>query len=143
MRAIDTNVLVYAHREDSEHHRAALDRVEDVASAGRAWAIPFQCLVEFVGIVTHPRIYAPPTPLDVALEAVRALLQLPDVRVLTESPEAWPKVEALIRKAKARGPRVHDARIAAVCKDHGVTEIVTADRRFPRLAGLRVRDLLA
>lgn len=143
MIAVDTNLLVYAHREDSAHHEIASEALVSLVSEPSPWALPMQCLIEFVGIVTHPRIYAPPTPLDVALEAVDALVRLDTTRVLCEGPEDWPVIAAAFRRARVRGPRVHDARVGAVCRDHGVTEILTADRRFPRIAGLRVHDLLA
>lgn len=143
MIAVDTNVLVYAHREDSADHAEARTFLEDVASSPAPWGIPLQCLVEFVGVVTHPRIYAPPTPLPTALDVVEALRDVPSLRVLTETSESWDGMGSVLRTAKARGPRVHDARITATCRDHGVPELVTADRRFPRLTGVKVRDLLA
>jgi uncharacterized protein len=61
--AVDTNILVYAHREDSPFHTAAFHRVAELAEGPASWAIPWPCLHEFLAIVTHPRIYAPPTPL--------------------------------------------------------------------------------
>ena len=142
MIALDTNILVYAHREDSVHHAPALARLQALTSGTAPWALPMQCLVEFVGIVTHPRIYAPPTPLSLALEAVDKLVTVPTLRVLSESTNDWPVLSKAFRQARVRGPRVHDARIAAMCRDNGVSEILTADRKFPRLPGLRVRSIL-
>jgi uncharacterized protein len=60
--ALDTDLLVYAHREDAPFHATALERVSELAESGSPWAIPWPCLHEFFAIVTHPRIYAPPTP---------------------------------------------------------------------------------
>ena len=142
MIAIDTNVLVYAHREDSAHHARALALLQELTSSEVPWAVPMQCLVEFVGIVTHPRIYAPPTPLAIALDTIDKLVAVPTIRVLSESANDWPVLSKAFRKARVRGPRVHDARIAAVCRDNGVSEILTADRRFPPLPGLRARSIL-
>jgi uncharacterized protein len=62
--ALDTNILVYAHREDSPFHETAFRRVAELAEGPAVWAIPWPCVHEFLAIVTHPRIYAPPTPLD-------------------------------------------------------------------------------
>ena len=67
MIAVDTNILVYAHREDSPFHELASRRVAELAESPATWAIPWPCLHEFLAIVTHRRIYAPPTPLSRAV----------------------------------------------------------------------------
>ena len=64
---VDTNLLVYAHREDSPWHEKALARVTELANSDSPWAIPWSCVHEFLAIVTHPKIYNPPTPLVTAL----------------------------------------------------------------------------
>ena len=69
MIAVDTNVLIYAHREDSPWHAAALQALTGLAEGRSAWAIPWPCVHEFLAIVTHPRFYRPPTPLAIAIEA--------------------------------------------------------------------------
>jgi uncharacterized protein len=68
--AVDTNILVYAHREDSAWHEPADRCLGEQAQSGPAWAIPWPCVHEFLAIVTHPRIYDPPTPLADAIEQV-------------------------------------------------------------------------
>ena len=73
MIAVDTNILVYAHREDSAWHDKALERVTTLANSGAPWAVAWSSLHEFLAIVTHPKIYDPPTPLATALEALQAL----------------------------------------------------------------------
>ena len=85
MIAVDTNLLVYAHREDSPWHAAAYARVVELAEGWAPWAIPWPCLHEFLAIVTHGRIYQPPTPLAVALDQVAAWLEAPSVVPLAES----------------------------------------------------------
>ena len=77
MIAVDTNILVYAHREDSPFHEPAFQRLSELAEGAASWAIPWPCLHEFLAIVTHPRIYAPPTPLGRALDQVDAWLESP------------------------------------------------------------------
>ena len=64
MIAVDSNVLVYAHREDSDWHDPAYACLLELAEGRDPWAIPWPCLHEFLAIVTHPRIYSPSTPLD-------------------------------------------------------------------------------
>ena len=75
MIAVDSNLLVYAHREDSPWHDAAFDRIRDLAEGRAPWAIPWPCIHEFLAIVTHARIYAPPTPVETAVDQVDAWLE--------------------------------------------------------------------
>ena len=138
MIAVDTNILVYAHREDSPFHAPAARRLAGLAEGRAPWAVPWSCLHEFLAIVTHPRIYAPPTPQGRALDQVAAWLESPSLVVLTESASHWTMLRSLIEGARIAGPRVHDARIAALCRQHGVRELWSADRDFSRFAGLKV-----
>ncbi|HNH64386.1 MAG TPA: type II toxin-antitoxin system VapC family toxin, partial [Thauera aminoaromatica] len=57
MIALDTNILVYAHRTDSPFHERARSAVETLASGVREWAIPWPCAHEFFAVETHPRIF--------------------------------------------------------------------------------------
>jgi len=140
--AVDTNVLVYAHREDSPWHSAAYASVEGLAQGRGAWAVPWACLHEFLAIVTHPRIYDPPTPLAKALNQVDAWLEAPGLVLLSESGDHWTELRALLASGRVIGGQVHDARIAALCRQHGVAELWTADRDFSRFPGLKVRNPL-
>lgn len=136
MIAVDTNILVYAHREDSPFHARALAAIESLANGRTAWAIPWPCLHEFFSIATHPRIYAPPTPTALALDQIEAWLESPTLVLLGESERHWPELRLLIETGRLAGPQVHDARIAALCLEHGVGTLWSADRdfsRFPRL----------
>ncbi len=136
MIAIDTNLLVYAHREDTPFHRRALECIESLANSRTAWAIPWPCIHEFYSIVTHPRIYDPPTPIDIALDQIDCWLESPSLTLLGASEMHWPELRGLIAQGQIAGPQVHDARIAALCLQHGVKKLWTADRdfsRFPRL----------
>ena len=142
MIAIDTNVLVYAHREDSEWHPAAARRVKQLAEGRAAWAIPWPCVHEFLAIVTHPRIFVPPTPLARAIDQVEAWLESPSAVLLSEGPDYWASLRILVEAGRVAGPLVHDARIAALCLHHGVEELWSADRDFSRFPGLVVRNPL-
>ncbi len=142
MIAIDTNILVYAHREDSPFHQAAFRRVAELAEGVASWAIPWPCLHEFLAIVTHPRIYAPPTPLARALDQVEAWLESPSLAVLGETAAHWPVLRELLVGGRISGPQVHDARVAALCCQHGVRELWTVDRDFGRFAGINVANPL-
>lgn len=142
MIAVDSNLLVYAHREDSPWHEAAYPRLAGLAEGRQTWAIPWPCLHEFLAIVTHPRIYDPPTPLDRAVEQVDAWLESPSLVLLAESEEHWAQLRSLLRAGRILGPKVHDARVAAICLQHGATELWTIDRDFSRFPKLRVRNPL-
>jgi toxin-antitoxin system PIN domain toxin len=140
--AIDTNILVYAHREDSTWHQAADGCLGGVAESGVPWAIPWPCIHEFLAIVTHPRIYDPPTPLGDALEQAACWMEVPTVVLLAETTGYWPELRETLDLSRVAGPRIHDARIVALCRQHGVSELWTADRDFGRFAGLRFRNPL-
>lgn len=142
MIALDTNLLVYAHREDSPWHEVAYERLAELAEGRTLWAIPWPCLHEFVAIVTHPRIYAPPTPLAGAIDQVEAWLESPSLILLTEADGYWPELRNALKEGRILGPQVHDARVAALCRLHGVRELWTADRDFGRFPGLTVRNPL-
>ena len=142
MIAVDTNILVYAHREDSNWYEAAYACIRKLAEGRDPWAIPWPCLHEFLAIVTHQRIYRPPTPLVKAMDQVEAWLESPRVVLLAESEEYWHRLHDLLRSARVSGPQVHDARIAALCLEHGIAELWSADREFSRFPALKVRNPL-
>lgn len=142
MTAVDTQILVYAHREESPWHSAASALITAKAEGQTPWAIPWPCIHEFLAIVTHPRIYAPPTPLARALGQVDVWLQSPSLTVLSEGVGYWPVLKADLTAGRTTGPRVHDARVAALCRHHGVAELLTADRDFSRFPQLTVRNPL-
>jgi toxin-antitoxin system PIN domain toxin len=140
--ALDTNLLVYAHREDSPWHTMAAACVAALAEGRAGWALPWPCLHEFLAIVTHSRIYNPPTPLARALDQIDAWLESPSVVLLGEEHTYWATLRPLVIAGRATGPLVHDARVAALCRLHGVSELWTADRDFSRFPDLRVRNPL-
>ncbi len=141
MIAVDTNLLLYAHREDSPWHEAAGERLGDLARG--PWAIPWPCIHEFIAIATHPRVFDPPSPLDDALSAVDSWRRVGTLSLLQEVDGYWEVLAPLLRSSRVAGPRVHDARIAALCIQHAVTELWTADRDFSRFGGLKTRNPLA
>jgi uncharacterized protein len=140
MIAVDTNILVYAHREESSWHDAALIRISELAEGRAPWAIPWPCIHEFLAIVTHPRIYSPPTPLAAAVNQVEAWIESPSLVLLSETEGYWSELRSALEQGRISGPQVHDARVAALCQDHGVRELWTADRDFGRFPALNVRN---
>ncbi len=143
MIAVDTNLLIYAHRAETQWHDRAVQCVQELAESRSPWAIPWPCIHEFLAITTHPRIWDPPTPTAKALDQVEAWLESPSLVLLAEGTEHWEQLRALIEAGRVTGPRVHDARIAALCIANGVRELWTADRDFSRFPALAAANPLA
>ena len=142
MIAVDTNLLIYAHRKDAEFHRAASHAVRELAESGDRWAIPLPCLGEFYSVVTGRRMFDPPSRPQRAVEQIDIWLESPSVAMLGEGPTTWAVLRALLLDSNVTGVRVHDARIAAICLSHGVRELWTADRDYGRFPALRTRNPL-
>jgi predicted nucleic acid-binding protein len=116
--AVDTNLLIYSHRVEFPHHGRALKIVRGLAMSPVAWRIPWPCLGEFVSIVTNSRMFERPSTVEEATSVI-----------------CW-------SKSQVKRAGVHDARIAAICLDHGVSELWTADRDFSKFPKLRTRNPL-
>ena len=142
MIAVDTNLLVYAHRRDSDWHEAAAEVVRRLAEGRDPWAIPWPCLHEFLAVVTHPRIFDPPSQTTAAVDQIAAWLESPSLTLLGEGPGYADHLAEVLRTSRAGGARVHDARIASLCLYHGVRELWSADRDFSRFPELKVRNPL-
>ena len=142
MIAADTNILVYAHRSDSEFHADAAHALRLLAEGHAAWAIPWPCIHEFLSVATNPRIYQPPSTVREAVTQVEAWMGSPTLRIIGESAAYWTDLKGLLLAGRILGAKVHDARIAAICKSHGVKELWSADRDFSRMGGVRVTNPL-
>jgi uncharacterized protein len=142
MIAVDTNILVYAHREESPFHARAVACLTELAEGNAPWAVPWPCIHEFFSIVTHPRIYDPPSPIARAVDQLDAWLESPTLVLLSESMAHWSILRSLVSSAQISGPMIHDARIAVICMQNGVTELLSADRDFGRFPGFKTRNPL-
>jgi len=140
MIAVDTNILIHAHREDSPWHQQARAALRDLAE--QPWAIPWPCVHEFIAIVTHPRVFAPPTPIEDARKTVAGWLAVPTLGLLAEADGYWQILDEILAASRVTGPRVHDARIAALCFQHAVELLWTADRDFSRFPGIATSNPL-
>jgi len=140
VRAVDTNVLVYAEIFSSPHHARALELLTGLAEEGRPWALPWPCAYEFLRVVTHSRVYHPPVPLARATSDLQRILASPSVTLLAETDRHAEVMAEVLEDSQATGNLVHDAHIAALCLEHGVSEILTGDRDFTRFRSLRVTN---
>lgn len=140
MKAVDTNILLYAHRQESPHHDAALRLLTDLSEGNVVWAIPWPCIGEFLRVATHPTFYTPPSPLGTVLAALQALLDSPTVTLLAETERHQAVFFETVRHYEIRGNLVFDAKIFAICREHGVSELLTADADFLRFEGIRITN---
>jgi len=139
--AVDTNVLVYAHREELPQHRRARARLIELAEGPARWAIPVFCLGEFLRVVTHPRLFDPPFEIREACDALDRVLTSPSLMVLTPGDRFWPLLSRATHDAHAIGNLVFDAQIVALCREAGVSALLTEDRdfdRFPAFSTVRL-----
>jgi len=140
MIALDTNILVFARRKETPYHEEARRLLRTLAEGARTWALPWVCVYEFLRVVTHPRIFDPPSDLTSVLEDLESLLQSPPLVMLGEGPRHASAMRQALLEGAAAGNLVHDAHIAALLVEHGVRELWTADRDFARFPGLIVRN---
>lgn len=142
MIAVDTNILVYAHRADSNFHRSAYAALAQLAEDILPWAIPWPCLHEFISIVTHPKIYRPPSRMEDAIIQVECWLESPSIVLLAETNDYWDYLKSTLQTAKIEGPKVHDAKIAAICIQNEISELWSCDRDFSRFPKLKTHNPL-
>lgn len=141
MIAVDTNILVYAHRTAAPKHEQARQWLKSLAEGDVPWGLPAFVLGEFVRVTTHRSIFSPPSTIEQSVTALENLLVSPSVRLLNPGPDYHRHLLHLIRSAAATGNLAFDAQIAAVCREHGVDRLLTEDRDFTRFPGIRLIDL--
>jgi hypothetical protein len=139
--AVDTNVLVYAHRREPTEHAAAFDLIGALAHSPERWAIPWPCIYEFYSIVTNPRIWksAASTPAQ-AWSQLSVWFGAPGLQLIGETEDFASILARFARRPRVRGPIIHDARVAAICVAHGVERLLTRDRDFALFPELRTAN---
>jgi len=139
--AVDTNILVYAHRRESRDHTSALQAIRQLAEGDAPWAIPWPCIYEFFSVVTNTRIWkeAATSP-HKAWQQIEAWTRSPTIQLLSENDGSLSMTSRLVQRPRVRGSVVHDARIAAICLVHGVERLLTRDRDFSLFPELRTAD---
>lgn len=142
MIAVDTNVLVYARRSTAPQHGAALSLLHGLATGSTPWALPHPCIVEFLRVVTH-NVFRPVVPIAEAWQNIQTLLASPSVQLLTPTDRHLALLREVMEESGATGDLVYDAQIATLCLEHGVREILTADKDFRRFPSLKATDPFA
>lgn len=135
MRCVDVNVLVNAHRPEAPQHDAYRAWLDAARTADEPLGLADLVLSGFLRVVTHPRVFREPTPLPVALDVVTRLRATPNAVHLAPSKRHWGIFTSLLSQSDARGNRVPDAYLAAMCIEQGATWY-SADRDFARFPGL-------
>lgn len=144
MIAVDTNVLVYAHRREAKEHPAAKRTLAKLASGSDEWAIPWPCVYEFYSVVTNRRIWNDSASTQQqAWAQVEAWLGSPSLRLLSETRDFAQVFSDLVLRSRVVGAVVHDARVAALCLAHGVEGLLTRDRDFALFPELLTIDPFA
>lgn len=141
MIAVDTNILVFAHNPSSNRHTAACGRLEALAGTAFRWAVPVPCLAEFLRVATHPRILNPPYTAKEATSNLERLFQSRSLSLLKPGQHYEQLLLEAVREVNATGNLVFDAQIVALCREHGVSRLLTEDRDFDRFKGLRTERL--
>ena len=144
MLAVDTNLLVYAHRRESRYHEAAFSLLRDLAQGDDAWAIPWPCCYEFLSVVTNPRIWGDgTTSQEQAWHQLSAWTASPSACLIGETHDFLEILQSFVRRPRVIGGVVHDARVAAICVAYGVDALLTRDRDFSLFPELKTRDPIA
>lgn len=142
MIAVDTQLLVYAHRGEMPLHGKALAALMELASSGAAWAIPWPCVHEFLNTVTRPRLFTPPSTLEDGFAAIDRWRDSATLHFIGEGVDHYERLRQTTMAGAVAGPLIHDARIAAICLSHGVQTLWSVDRDFSRFPSVRVRNPL-
>jgi len=137
----DVNVLVYAHRVDTPDHVAYRRWLEDVINGEQTYGIADIVLSGFLRIVTHPRIFDPPSEVAVALSFADQVRNQPNCVLITPGLRHWHIFSRLCQTAGVKGNLVSDAYLAALAIEAGC-EWVTTDRDFSRFPDLKWRHPL-
>lgn len=132
-----------ARRQELEYHEPALELLGSLAEGADPWAIPWPCIYEFLRVVTHPRLFDPPSKMAVLLEDLELLFDSPSLSLLGEGPAHTGHLRRMVEGGGVSGNLVHDSHIAALAVEHGVRELWTLDRDFDRFPGLRTRNPFA
>ena len=142
MIAIDTNLLIYAHRSAVPEHAASREAIERAASSSRGWGFAAATIAEFWSVVTHPAGLGRPSQPDEARDFVLSLVEDGGARLWQPGPGFGARLLQAAADQALEGTRIFDLQIALTVFDNGATEIWTHDRAFSSIPGLAVNDPL-
>jgi len=135
----DVNVLIYAFREDFAQHAVCRPWLDGVVRGDAQFGVSPLALSALVRIVTNPRAFVRPTPVEAALAFCDNLLDQPHCAIVEPGERHWAIFRRICVEAAIRGPRVTDAWFAALAMEHACTWI-TYDRDYARFPELDWRE---
>jgi toxin-antitoxin system PIN domain toxin len=141
MLLVDTSVLINAHRPEANRHEEYLAWLQEMINGPQPYAVSDFAIAGMIRIVTNPRIFADPTPTEIALDFAERVRGQPHAIVVAPSARFWGIFTELCREADVRGDLVPDAYLAALAIENAC-EFVTDDKGFRRFPGLRWRQPL-
>jgi len=135
---LDVNVVVGAMRVDAPRHATMRAYVDSLRGAHEPFGLSDLVLSGALRVLTHPRVFDPPTPAALASEYVLALRGSPNALLVAPGARHWDIFVRLLKESGAIGNLVADAWHAALAIEHGC-EWVSDDADFARFTGLRWR----
>jgi toxin-antitoxin system PIN domain toxin len=141
MLLADVNVLVYAYRADAPDHQAYRDWLDGMVNGDEAYGLSNLVLSGVLRVLTHPRVFNPPSSIADALAFLEAVRSGAGCVAVEPGPRHWEIFTRLCRRVGAKGNHVPDAWLAALAIESG-SEWLTSDRGFARFPGLRWRHPL-
>jgi predicted nucleic acid-binding protein len=142
MIAVDSNLLIYAHRAGAPEHRAARRAIHKAARDARGWGIALPSITEFWSVVTRPDSIGGPSTPEQARNFLRALVLDAGAAVWLPQVGFWERLLRLAADLRTHGPRIFDLQIGLTALENGASEIWTHDRNFLAVSGLLVHDPL-
>lgn len=143
MIAVDTNLLVYAHRASVPQHSKARAVLEEAAVRPDGWGVALPCVAEFWMVVTHPSAAGRPSTPEEARGFLDCLQRDACMQLFVPSRGFGARLLTSAERSSVTGPRIFDLQIGLIAVEAGVSEIWTHDARFLAPPGLRVVDPLA
>jgi toxin-antitoxin system PIN domain toxin len=141
MMLVDTNVLINAHRPESNRHAEYRVWLQDLINGPQPYAVSDFALTGMVRIVTNPRVYAKPTPIAMALDFADRIRNQPHAMVVAPGSRYWAIFTELCLQVGARGNHVPDTYLAALAIENAC-EFISDDKGFQKFPGLRWRQPL-
>lgn len=139
MKLLDANILLYAYDSSATHHAVCRDWLERIFNEPEPIGLPWQTLLAFIRISTNPRAVRRPLAAEEACSIVESWLSRPQTVIPEPGGRYWALLGAQIRTAKASGPLVTDAALAALALEQGAT-LCSTDRDFRRFDGIKLFD---
>ncbi len=140
MKAVDTNIAVYAHRPETQFSPQARQLLVALAESLEPWSIPMHCMHEFVAVVSNPKIWKTPSSAQQIATQLDAWMSSPSFVPIVEDRHSVKALMLLMQRTPLYGGMIHDARIVAACQSFGVKTLYSVDRDFSRYAGLNIAN---